>query len=235
VALVWSIVVAGGAGRRFGDRKQFSLLGGRPVLHWAVEAARTCSAGVVLVLPAEGSADHDGAPDMHGAAPAPVTRPDTYGADAVVAGGPTRADSVRCGLAAVPEDAEVIVVHDAARPLATPDLFAAVIEAVTSDGVDGAVPGVRPSDTIKAVDAAGNVTSTLHRDALVAVQTPQAFRADVLRRAHKDAGHAATDDAMLVEALGATVRVVPGDPGNLKITAPGDLDALERLLTSRGR
>jgi 2-C-methyl-D-erythritol 4-phosphate cytidylyltransferase len=222
VVLVWSIVVAGGAGRRFGDRKQFSLLGGRPVLHWAVEAARTCSAGVVLVLPAEGSADHDAAPDA-------------YGADAVVAGGPTRADSVRCGLAVVPEDAEVIVVHDAARPFATPDLFAAVIEAVTSGGVDGAVPGVRPSDTIKAVDGAGNVTSTLHRDTLVAVQTPQAFRAEVLRRAHKDAGPGATDDAMLVEALGATVRVVPGDPGNLKITAPGDLDALERLLTSRGR
>jgi 2-C-methyl-D-erythritol 4-phosphate cytidylyltransferase len=192
------------------------------VLHWAVEAARTCSAGVVLVLPAEGSADHDAAPDTHGA-------------DAVVAGGPTRADSVRCGLAAVPEEAEVIVVHDAARPLARPELFAAVIAAVTNGGVDGAVPGVRPSDTIKEVDAAGNVTSTLDRDALVAVQTPQAFRGDVLRRAHKNAGPGATDDAMLVEALGATVRVVPGDPGNLKITGPGDLDALERLLTSRGR
>ena len=99
---VWSIVVAGGAGSRFGDRKQFCSLGGRPLLEWAVEACRPSSAGVVLVLPADlDDADH-------------------HGADAVVAGGATRADSVRCGLAAVPDDAEVIVVHDAARPLASP-------------------------------------------------------------------------------------------------------------------
>jgi len=222
---VWSIVVAGGAGRRFGDLKQFSLLGGRPVLDWAVEACRAGSAGVVLVVPAQ-------APAADG--PGAGAGADAHGADAVVSGGPTRADSVRCGLAAVPDDAEVIVVHDAARPLATPELFAAVIDAVAS-GADGAVPGVPPSDTIKTVDAAGNVTSTLDRDTLVAVQTPQAFRAEILRRAHRDAGPGATDDAMLVEALGATVRVVPGDPRNLKITAPDDLHAAELLLAARGR
>jgi 2-C-methyl-D-erythritol 4-phosphate cytidylyltransferase len=215
VAKVWSIVVAGGAGRRFGDRKQFSSLGGRPVLEWAVQACRPSSAGVVLVLP----------DDMLDA--------DCHGADAVVAGGPTRADSVRCGLAAVPDDAEVVVVHDAARPLASPRLFAAVIAAVGAGGVDGAVPGLPPSDTIKAVDGAGNVTSTLDRSTLVAVQTPQAFRAGVLRRAHEQAGPGATDDAMLVEALGGTVRVVPGEPANLKITDPDDLGAAERLLASR--
>ena len=215
MAQVWSIVVAGGAGRRFGDRKQFSTLGGRPVLEWAVEACRLVSAGVVLVLPA----------DLGGA--------DRHGADAVVTGGPTRADSVRCGLAAVPAGAEVIVVHDAARPLASPRLFHAVIAAACADGVDGAVPGVAPSDTIKAVDAAGNVTSTLDRSTLVAVQTPQAFRAAILRRAHEQAGAGATDDAMLVEALGGTVRVVPGEPANLKITGPDDLGAAERLLASR--
>ncbi len=214
MAKVWSIVVAGGAGTRFGDRKQFSSLGGRPVLEWAVEACRTSSAGVVLVLPA----------DLHD--------PDPHGADAVVAGGPTRADSVRCGLAAVPDDAQVIVVHDAARPLASPRLFDAVIAAVGADGVDGAVPGVPPSDTIKAVDGASNVTSTLDRSTLVAVQTPQAFRAGALRRAHGQADPGATDDAMLVEALGGTVRVVPGEPANLKITDPDDLDAAERLLAS---
>ena len=213
---VWSIVVAGGAGSRFGDRKQFCSLGGRPLLEWAVEACRPSSAGVVLVLPADlDDADH-------------------HGADAVVAGGATRADSVRCGLAAVPDDAEVIVVHDAARPLASPRLFDAVITAVDADGVDGAVPGVPPSDTIKAVDGAGRVTSTLDRSTLVAVQTPQAFRAGVLRRAHAQADPGATDDAMLVEALGGTVRVVPGEPANLKITDPDDLGAAERLLASRG-
>jgi 2-C-methyl-D-erythritol 4-phosphate cytidylyltransferase len=215
VAQVWSIVVAGGAGQRFGDQKQFSLLGGRPVLEWAVQACRGCSAGVVLVLPAG------------------LDDPDLHGADVTVPGGPTRADSVRCGLAAVPESAEVIVVHDAARPLASPALFGAVIDAVTGGGAVGAVPGVPPSDTIKSVDGAGNVTATLNRATLVAVQTPQAFRAAVLRRAHEEAGPDATDDAMLVEALGGRVRVVPGDPRNLKITTPDDLGAAERLLASR--
>ena len=149
-----------------------------------------------------------------------------------VRGGATRADSVRCGLAAVPAAADVIVVHDAARPLASRALFDAVVAALDGGDVDGAVPGVRPSDTIKAVDATGRVTSTLDRAGLVAVQTPQAFRAAALRRAHEfaAAGAGATDDAMLVEAVGGRVLVVPGEPGNLKITAPDDLDTAERLL-----
>jgi 2-C-methyl-D-erythritol 4-phosphate cytidylyltransferase len=214
---VWSIVVAGGSGRRFGQLKQYALLGGRPVLQWAVAACRTCSAGVVLVVP---DGDGDGDHDLHGA-------------DAVVSGGPTRAESVRRGLAAVPADAAVIVVHDAARPLAPPALFAAVVAAVTEGGADGAVPGVPPSDTIKAVDESGRVTDTLDRARLVAVQTPQAFRAALLRRAHDAVSTEATDDAMLVEALGGTVQVVPGEPGNLKITDPGDLGAAERLLAAR--
>jgi 2-C-methyl-D-erythritol 4-phosphate cytidylyltransferase len=213
---VWSIVVAGGSGRRFGQLKQYALLGGRPVLQWAVAACRTCSAGVVLVLP-DGDGDHD-----------------QHGADAVVTGGPTRAESVRCGLAAVPADATVIVVHDAARPLASPALFAAVVAAVTGGGADGAVPGVPPSDTIKAVDESGRVTDTFDRARLVAVQTPQAFRAALLRHAHAAASTGgATDDAMLVEALGGTVLVVPGEPANLKITDPADLGTAERLLAQR--
>jgi 2-C-methyl-D-erythritol 4-phosphate cytidylyltransferase len=220
---VWSIVVAGGSGRRFGQMKQFSLLHGRPVLAWAVDACRPSSSGVVLVLPAADSEATETAPTS-----------ESFGADAVVPGGATRAESVRCGLAAVPADAAVIVVHDAARPLASSTLFDAVIAAVTEGGADGAVPGVPPSDTIKAVDESGWVTSTLDRAALVAVQTPQAFRAAALRQAHAaplPAG--ATDDAMLVEAAGGTVQVVPGEPGNLKITDPDDLDAAERLLAAR--
>jgi 2-C-methyl-D-erythritol 4-phosphate cytidylyltransferase len=216
---VWSIVVAGGSGRRFGQLKQYALLSGRPVLQWAVAACRTGSVGVVLVVP-DGEGDHD-----------------PHGADAVVTGGPTRADSVRCGLAAVPADAAVIVVHDAARPLASPHLFAAVVAAVTAGGADGAVPGVPPSDTIKVVDESGRVATTLDRATLVAVQTPQAFRAALLRHAHDGgragASNSATDDAMLVETLGGTVQVVPGEPDNLKITDPGDLGAAERLLAAR--
>ncbi len=218
MARVWSIVVAGGAGRRFGQQKQFSSLGGRPVLAWAVDACRAVSDGVVLVVPAD-------------AQPA-----DRSGADVVVTGGTTRADSVRCGLDAVPTEADVIVVHDAARPLASSTLFAAVLEALRDDDVVGAVPGLAPSDTIKVVDTSMNVTTTLDRNSLVAVQTPQAFRAAALRAAHARAKGApdavATDDAMLVEAAGGRVRVVAGHPDNIKITTPEDLATAERLLAA---
>jgi 2-C-methyl-D-erythritol 4-phosphate cytidylyltransferase len=218
VARVWSIVVAGGSGQRFGEQKQFSSLGGRPVLSWAVDACRAVSDGVVLVVPA------DATPADHAAV------------DAVVTGGTTRAGSVRCGLDAVPAEADVIVVHDAARPLAPPALFAAVLEALQEDGVVGAVPGLGLSDTIKVVDASMNVTSTLDRASLVAVQTPQAFRATTLRDAHARAksepATIATDDAMLVEASGGRVRVVAGHPDNIKITTPDDLARAERLLAA---
>jgi 2-C-methyl-D-erythritol 4-phosphate cytidylyltransferase len=215
---VWSIVVAGGSGRRFGEPKQFSSLGARPVLEWAVEACRPHSRGVVLVVPAE-------ALDVGASA---------RGADVVVAGGASRAESVRCGLAAVPADAEVIVVHDAARPLARPALFEAVLSALDEDGVDGAVPGLAVRDTIKQVDAEQMITATLDRSSLVAVQTPQGFRAGALRRAHAVGGDQATDDAVLVEAIGGRVRVVPGDPDNLKITTPDDLATAERVLAQLG-
>jgi 2-C-methyl-D-erythritol 4-phosphate cytidylyltransferase len=213
VAQVWAVVVAGGSGQRFGQMKQFALLGDRPVAAWAVAACRPSSSGVVLVVPAGTGVHLDF----------------DHGADVVVEGGATRAESVRHGLAAVPDGAEVIVVHDAARPLASDTLFRSVIEAVTSGGADGAIPAVPVSDTIKVVDGTQTVTATLDRAALVAVQTPQAFGAAVLRRAHAE-GSEATDDAALVEALGATVRVVPGDPGNLKITTPADLGTAEVLL-----
>jgi 2-C-methyl-D-erythritol 4-phosphate cytidylyltransferase len=220
VATVWAVVVAGGSGQRFGQLKQFALLAERPVVEWAVAACRPSSSGVVLVVPRGSALDC------------------AHGADTVVEGGMTRAESVRLGLAAVPDEAEVIVVHDAARPLASDALFRAVIEAVTADGggivgivgaVGGAIPGVPVSDTIKVVDGAQTVTATLDRSTLVAVQTPQAFDAGLLRRAHAEGGEA-TDDAALVEALGATVRVVPGEPQNLKITTPADLGTAEHLL-----
>jgi 2-C-methyl-D-erythritol 4-phosphate cytidylyltransferase len=211
VAPVWAIVVAGGSGQRFGQLKQFSLLADRPLAQWAVAACRPSSSGVVLVVP----------PGL------PVV-PD-HGADVVVEGGPTRSASVRHGLAAVPPEAEVIVVHDAARPLASGALFAAVIAAVVDEGAGGAIPGLAVGDTIKEVDGAMLVTATLDRSTLVAVQTPQAFDAELLRKAHAG-GDEATDDAALVEALGATVRVVPGDPRNLKITTPADLRAAQHLL-----
>ncbi len=197
---VWAIVVAAGSGNRFGGQKQFEQLEGRRVVDWSLAACRAVADGVVLVVPP----DHD-APEE---------------ADVVVDGGASRSESVRAGLAAVPDEAEVIVVHDAARPFARPALFEAVVAAVR-DGADGAIPGVPVTDTIKQV-AGGRVVATLDRDSLVAVQTPQAFSAEALRRAHAG-GREGTDDAALVEAAGGCVVVVPGDPANTKITRRADL------------
>ena len=136
-------------------------------------------------------------------------------------------ESVRAGLAAVPRGAEIVVVHDAARPLASAELFQAVIGAVR-DGADGAVPGLAVADTLKRVDDV-RVTATVDRVGLVAVQTPQAFESGILRAAHAT-GADATDDAALVEAIGGTVVVVPGDPRNLKVTGPADLMIAAALL-----
>ena len=203
-----AIVVAAGGGRRFGAAKQFLPLGPRRLVDHAVAAAAAACDQVVVVLPADTSWDG-----------APVT--------AAVPGGATRAESVRAGLAALGRDVDVVVVHDAARPLATPALFHAVIDAVL-DGADAAVPGVPIVDTIKRVDG-DHVVATVSRDDLVAVQTPQAFRAKALRAAHAD-GRDATDDAALLEAVGGTVVVVAGDPRNLKVTTVADLIVAATLL-----
>lgn len=208
----WAIVVAGGSGARFGGAKQFIVLGGRRIVDWAVLAASAACEGVVLVLPEDqvGRAVLDVQPD------------------AVVAGGPSRSASVRAGLAEIPDGVDVVLVHDAARPLAHPGLFAAVLQALV-DGADGAVAAVPVADTLKRVAADGRITETVDRRGLWAVQTPQGFRIDILRAAH--AGNPeATDDAGLVEAAGGRVVVVPGDRRNLKVTDPADLDLLEALV-----
>ncbi|HEX7276683.1 MAG TPA: 2-C-methyl-D-erythritol 4-phosphate cytidylyltransferase [Acidimicrobiales bacterium] len=200
---MWAIVVAAGRGSRFGGPKQFAELEGRRVVDWALVASRSVADGVVLVVPQAHLDDE---------APA---------ADVVVAGGATRSESVRAGLGAVPAGADVVIVHDAARPFAAPALFEAVVASVR-EGADAAIPGVAIADTVKRV-VNGRVVGTLDRDELVAVQTPQAFAADVLRRAHAGGGEA-TDDAALVEAAGGRVMVVPGDPANTKITLRTDLE-----------
>ena len=206
---VWVIVVAAGQARRFGQPKQFAALGGRPVIEWSLDAARSVARGVVAVVPES----FLGNPGIG------------KGADRVISGGPTRASSVRRGLAAVPENADIVVVHDAARPLASRELFRAVVDAVIA-GADGAVPGLAVADTVKRVRG-DRVVETLDRSELVAVQTPQAFRAEALRRAHAGAPEA-TDDAGLLEALGLNVVVVPGEYHNLKLTSPDDLATAEK-------
>ncbi|MFI5036590.1 MAG: 2-C-methyl-D-erythritol 4-phosphate cytidylyltransferase [Acidimicrobiales bacterium] len=206
-----AVVVAAGQGRRFGGPKQFSTLRGETVCARSVRAARAVAEWVVLVVPE----DYEGAGE---------------GADLVVPGGATRADSVRAGLAGC-DGADVVVVHDAARPLASPDLFLAVVAAVRA-GAAGAVPGLALTDTVKRVEREGLdtvVRATLDRDQLVTVQTPQAFDHAALSRAH--AGRSdATDDAALVEAAGGRVVVVVGEERNLKITSLADVARAEFLL-----
>jgi 2-C-methyl-D-erythritol 4-phosphate cytidylyltransferase len=203
--LVWTVVVAAGAGSRFGSPKQFAPLAGRRVLDVAVAAAAHVSDGIVVVAP-----DGTEAPGAH----------------AVVEGGATRSASVRAGLAAVPESAEVIVVHDAARPLAPPDLFGATVDAVLA-GADGAIPVVPVTDSLR-----HRRHGPVDRDQLVAVQTPQAFRAACLRAAHASAPEA-TDDAAVVEAAGGRIELVAGDRWNLKITEPDDLVVASAVLAAR--
>ena len=211
---VAAVVVAAGRGVRFGGFKQFSSLGDETVAARSVRAARSVAHFVVLVVPQE----------YRGAA---------EGADVVVSGGDTRAASVRAGLAALPP-CDVVVVHDAARPLATGQLFSRVVDAVVG-GADAAIPGLSITDTVKRTtlgQGERRVVATVDRSDLVTVQTPQAFRREVLARAHGTLGDA-TDDAALVETMGATVVVVPGEITNIKITEPGDLGrisgALEQL------
>ena len=207
---VWTIVVAGGTGSRLGRPKQYEFVGSRRVIDHATEAARAVSAGVVVVVPAADVATEGG-----------------------VAGGATRSESVRAGLGAVPGSATIICVHDAARPFASAELFAAVIAAI-EDGADAAIPGVAVTDTIKRIDDDGIVVETPPRSALVAVQTPQAFRASVLRAAHAS-GRDATDDAALVEICGGRVVVVAGESTNRKITHPDDLAWAQELAEKEGR
>jgi 2-C-methyl-D-erythritol 4-phosphate cytidylyltransferase len=217
----WAIVVGAGDGRRLGgDRpKAFVGLGDEVMLAHSVRMLDDHPAvdGIVLVVP-EGWEE-----------PATLLADELVAGKvaAAVAGGSSRAASVAAGLAAVPDDADLVVVHDAARPFATPELVSRVLEALGQ--ADGAVPGVPLTDTVKRVHA-GVVVETPDRSQLVAVQTPQGFRADVLRRAHAQADElaAATDCASLVEATGGKVAVVEGDPANLKVTTPDDLAEARR-------
>jgi 2-C-methyl-D-erythritol 4-phosphate cytidylyltransferase len=187
--------------------KQYEMLGVERVLDRSARVAAAVSDGVVVVVP-----------------------PGDVGREGGVAGGATRSESTRRGLAAVPADATIICVHDAARPMASAALYRAVIAAVVA-GADGAVPATAVTDTIKRIDADGCVVETPDRSRLVAVQTPQAFRASMLRAAHADR-HEGTDDASLVEAIGGHVVTVTGSAANRKITLPEDL-AWARSLVAR--
>lgn len=212
--MVWAVLVAAGRGERLGEErpKAFVRLGELPLL---AEPLRRLDESdwidsVVLVAP----------PDWEEPA---ILLAEEIGASKVascVTGGPTRTDSVRAGVADVPEEAAVILVHDAARPLLPPELVPRLLDAL-GEGFDGAVPALPLSDTVKRVSE-GVVDETLARDRLVAVQTPQAFVAPVFRAALAGGGDG-TDCASLVEAAGGRVKVVEGDERLLKVTTAADL------------
>jgi 2-C-methyl-D-erythritol 4-phosphate cytidylyltransferase len=189
------------------------------MLEWSVSALREVAAvgRIVVALP----------PEALGDAPA-----GTIG----VAGGAVRSESVRLALAAAGEG-DPVLVHDAARPLATAELFARALSELADSGADAAIAAVPVSDTIKQVGASGTVQRTLDRSRLWAVQTPQAFRRAALERALEDASSellaAATDDAWLIERAGGVVHVVQSDASNLKVTTSTDLRIAELLLSER--
>lgn len=221
--MIAAVVVAAGRGTRMGpgEAKQLRLLGGRPVVVRALEAV--VSAGltevVLAVPPGEEGRYRELAAQVSGAR---IT---------VVAGGDTRTQSVALALEHVPAHASRVVVHDGARPLASARLFHRVLAAPG----DAVIPALPLTDTVKRVSGA-RVVETLPREQLVRVQTPQAFAAPVLRRAHMaaQAGRTvATDDASLVEALGVPVTWVMGEPENVKITEPLDLVVAEALWRQR--
>lgn len=214
---IWSIVVAAGAGSRFGSEtpKQFLSVAGRSVLGWSLQAAASVSDGLVVVLPATGEFS----------ALVTVDTP-SHVVPTLVAGGVSRSESVRNGLAAVPSAAGVILVHDAARPVASAELFTRVVSAVRA-GAKAVVPAVAVVDTVRHIDG-----EPVNREKLQAVQTPQGFDAQALRDAHA-AGADASDDATLVAGAGGKVETVAGERWNVKITEPDDLLVVAALLEDR--
>jgi 2-C-methyl-D-erythritol 4-phosphate cytidylyltransferase len=218
----WAIVVAAGSGERLGaDRpKAFVRLGGRTMLAWSLAMLddHDLIDGIVMVVPEEYEerasllADDLAATKIAAAVP----------------GGATRPDSVAAGLACVPDGADFVLVHDAARPLVPPEVVDRIVAALRA-GAEGAVPALPLADTVKRVGPDGSVAETLDRGVLRAVQTPQGFPLSVLREALAERAGDATDCASMVERLGRPVVCVEGDERAFKVTTPADLARAEQL------
>ena len=223
-AAVWAIVAAAGSGERLKiDRpKAFAALGGRPLLAESLERLDRCELVDAIVVAAPRGWEEPAILLTEELAASKVV--------ACVTGGATRAESVAAGLAEVPEEALVVLVHDAARPLLDETLLARLLGPL-SEGFDGAVPVLPVADTLKRVRD-GAVEETVAREDLVVAQTPQAFLAPALRRAFAGDLSRATDCASLVERTGGRVGVVDGDPRLIKVTRAADLAIVEALLAN---
>jgi 2-C-methyl-D-erythritol 4-phosphate cytidylyltransferase len=227
-----AIVPAAGRGDRLGPGAPKALrdLGGVPMLVHAVRALATARGVdlVVVAAPADSVSEVQALLSEHGADEPSVGR----AAAVVVAGGATRQASVAAALGSLPEDVDVVLVHDAARPLVPVELVDAIAAAVRA-GSPAVVPGLPVNDTIKRVGLDQEVEETLDRSVLRAIQTPQGFRREVLAAAHAAATDEATDDAGLVEAIGVAVLVIPGAAEAFKVTRPLDLVLAEAVLARR--
>ena len=219
---VWAVLAAAGRGERLGsDRpKAFARLGGRPLLAESLERLEESGWIDAIVIAAPPDWEE---PSILVAEEIAATK-----VSSAVTGGESRSESVRLALEEVPEDAAVVLVHDAARPLLPEEVIERVL-APLSEGWDGVVPAVPLADTVKRVEG-DRVVETVPRDDLVAVQTPQAFLADALRRAVSGDVSAATDCASLVESQGGRIKVVEGDRRLLKVTDADDLALVESWL-----
>lgn len=262
-----ALLLAAGLGERLGlgRPKALAELAGRPLWRWSADVLLGCSeiSPVVLAVPAGGGGEafaeavrEDGtlaaavapprreegslASSGREQAPAPGIVPASASGELIVVpGGAVRSQSVRLALAAAGEGDEdsLVLVHDAARPLLTVEVVRATLAAASREGVDAAIAATPVTDTIKQADGDGRVLSTLERDGLWAVQTPQVFRRGALVRAldvGADVLAQATDDAWLIERMGGSVAVVPAPRENLKVTTPLDLELAELLLARRG-
>jgi len=215
-----AIIVAAGRGERAGGAlpKQYRLLLGRPVLSWSIAALAEAGVDEIVVVSNPEHAEFYRAATQDG----PQVR--------VVAGGAARTDSVRAGLAAVSEAADFILVHDAARPGLSSEIVHALVARLEA-GADAVAPALPVADALVRANEESLIASEIDRTSAMRVQTPQAFRARVLRRAYAAAGDAAfTDDLAVVRAQGVMTHVIAGDPRLMKITYPEDLAMLERIL-----
>lgn len=219
---VWAVLAAAGRGERLGsDRpKAFARLRSRPLLAESLERLDGSAWIDAIVIAAP--------PDWEEPSILVAEEVAASKVNAAVTGGDSRSESVRLALAEVPEDAAVVLVHDAARPVLPEEVIERVL-APLGEGWDGVVPALPVADTVKRVEG-DRVVETLPRDGLVAVQTPQAFLPGVLRRALSGDVGEATDCASLVEAAGGRVKAVEGDPRLVKVTDAEDLALVERLL-----